>query len=87
MRGYGPGRFSFNVKGGRCENCEGDGVKKIEMYFLPDVYVECEVCHGQRYNKETLEIEYKGKNIADVLSMTVEQAVEFFRHIPKIRRK
>ena len=87
MRGYKPGRFSFNVKGGRCEACQGDGIIKIEMHFLPDVYVPCEVCKGLRYNRETLEVRYKGKNIADVLDMTVDQAVEFFRHIPKIHRK
>jgi excinuclease ABC subunit A len=87
MRGYKPGRFSFNVKGGRCEACHGDGIIKIEMHFLPDVYVPCEVCKGQRYNRETLEVRYKGVNIAGVLDMTVEQAVEFFRHIPKIYRK
>lgn len=87
MRGYKLGRFSFNVKGGRCEACQGDGIIKIEMHFLPDVYVPCEVCKGRRYNRETLEVRYKGKNIADVLDMTVEQAVEFFRHLPKIHRK
>ena len=87
IRGYGPGRFSFNVKGGRCENCEGDGVKKIEMYFLPDVYVECEVCRGQRYNEETLEIEYKGKNIAQVLAMSVDEAYDFFKNIPPLETK
>jgi len=87
IRGYGPGRFSFNVKGGRCENCEGDGVKKIEMYFLPDIYIECEVCHGARYNKETLEIEYKGKNIAQVLSMSVEEAYDFFKNITNLEQK
>ena len=87
VRGYKPGRFSFNVKGGRCENCEGGGAKVIEMNFLPNVEVECEVCRGRRYNRETLEIYYKGKNISDVLNMTVEQAVEFFEHIPKIYRK
>ena len=87
MRGYLPGRFSFNVKGGRCEACTGDGIKKIEMHFLPDVFVECEVCSGTRYNKETLEIKYKGKNIHDVLNMTVEESLEFFRNIPKIRQK
>jgi len=86
-RGYGPGRFSFNVKGGRCEACEGQGVKKIEMYFLPDVYVECEECRGKRYNREALDIEYNGKNIADVLDMTVEDAREFFRAIPGIKAK
>lgn len=87
IRGYKPGRFSFNVKGGRCENCSGDGIIKIEMHFLPDVYVPCEVCKGQRYNREALEIHYKGKNIADVLAMTVEQALEFFENIPSIARK
>lgn len=87
MRGYKPGRFSFNVKGGRCEACRGDGIIKIEMHFLPDVYVPCEVCKGERYNRETLEIKYKGKNIAQVLGMTVDQAVEFFQNIPKIYRK
>lgn len=85
--GYQAGRFSFNVKGGRCEACEGQGVKKIEMYFLPDVYVECEECHGKRFNKETLAIEYKGKNIADVLEMTIEDALEFFKNIPAIFQK
>ena len=84
VRGYEPGRFSFNVKGGRCEKCEGDGVLKIEMNFLPAVYVTCEACNGKRYNRETLEIAYKGKNIADVLDMTVEEAVTFFRAVPKI---
>ena len=87
VRGYAPGRFSFNVKGGRCEACRGDGIIKIEMQFLPDVYVPCEVCHGKRYNRETLEIRYKGKNIADVLDMTVEEALEFFHNIPVIRNK
>ena len=87
MRGYGPGRFSFNVKGGRCEACCGDGLVKIEMHFLPDVYVPCEVCHGKRYNRETLEVQYKGKNISDVLEMTAEEAVDFFENLPKIRRK
>lgn len=87
VRGYKAGRFSFNVKGGRCENCSGDGIIKIEMHFLPDVYVTCEVCHGQRYNREALEIHYKGKTIADVLAMTVEQAHEFFANIPAIERK
>lgn len=87
LRGYSPGRFSFNVKGGRCENCAGDGVIKIEMYFLPDVYVPCEVCHGKRYNKEALEIHYKGKIISDVLEMTCETALEFFENIPSIARK
>jgi len=87
MRGYGPGRFSFNVKGGRCEACNGDGLVKIEMHFLADVYVPCEVCRGQRYNRETLEVQYKGKNIAQVLDMTVEEAVAFFENLPKIHRK
>jgi len=87
MRGYKAGRFSFNVKGGRCESCQGDGIIKIEMHFLPDVYVPCEVCKGRRYNRETLEVRYKGKNIADVLDMTVDQAVEFFGQIPRIYRK
>ncbi len=87
LRGFKKGRFSFNVKGGRCETCHGDGILKIEMNFLPDVYVPCEVCHGKRYNAETLEVEYKGKNIADVLNMTVEEALDFFSAIPKITRK
>ena len=87
LRGYTPGRFSFNVKGGRCEACQGEGIIRIEMQFLPDVYVPCEVCKGRRYNRETLEIRYKGKNIADVLDMTVEEAMEFFENIPQIRRK
>lgn len=87
MRGYNKGRFSFNVKGGRCETCKGDGIIKIEMNFLPDVYVDCEVCHGSRFNSETLEVEYKGKNIAKVLNMTVDEALEFFDAIPKIKRK
>ena len=87
MRGYNKGRFSFNVKGGRCETCKGDGIIKIEMNFLPDVYVDCEVCHGSRFNSETLEVEYKGKNIAEVLNMTVDEALEFFDAIPKIKRK
>jgi excinuclease ABC subunit A len=87
LRGYAPGRFSFNVKGGRCENCAGDGIIKIEMHFLPDVYVPCEVCHGKRYNREALEIHYKGKTISDVLEMTCEQALEFFENIPAIARK
>ena len=86
-RGYGPGRFSFNVRGGRCEACSGDGVLKIEMHFLPDIFVPCEVCKGRRYNRETLEVRYKGKNIADVLEMTVDEAVEFFAPLPKIRNK
>ena len=87
IRGYGPGRFSFNVKGGRCEACNGDGLVKIEMHFLADVYVPCEVCKGQRYNRETLEVQYKGKNISQVLDMTAEEAVDFFENLPKIRRK
>ena len=87
VRGYKPGRYSFNVKGGRCEACQGDGMIKIEMHFLPDVYVTCEVCKGQRYNRETMEIHHKGKSIADVLNMTVDDAVEFFEHIPFIKRK
>ena len=86
-RGYKKGRFSFNVKGGRCEACGGDGIIKIEMHFLPDVYVPCEVCGGKRYNRETLEVKYKGKNIFDVLDMTVEEAVTFFENVPSIRRK
>jgi excinuclease ABC subunit A len=86
-RGYGPGRFSFNVKGGRCEACQGDGLIKVEMHFLPDVYVPCDVCHGQRYNRETLEIRYKDRNIHDVLSMTVEQAYAFFEAVPSVARK
>lgn len=86
-RGYQKGRFSFNVKGGRCETCSGDGILKIEMHFLPDVYVPCEVCHGKRYNRETLEVKYKGKNIADVLDMTVEESLDFFEHIPSIKNK
>lgn len=87
LRGYNPGRFSFNVKGGRCENCAGDGIIKIEMHFLPDVYVPCEVCHGKRYNREALEIHYKGKTISDVLALTCEQALEFFSNLPSIARK
>jgi excinuclease ABC subunit A len=87
MRGYDQGRFSFNVKGGRCETCKGDGTIKIEMNFLPDVYVECEQCEGARYNEETLEIQYKGKNIADILNMTIEEALEFFKKHPNIKRK
>ena len=87
MRGYKPGRFSFNVKGGRCEACKGDGIIKIEMHFLADIYVPCEVCKGKRYNRETLEVKYKGKSIADILDMTVDEALEFFENIPKIKRK
>ncbi len=87
LRGYKPGRFSFNVKGGRCESCQGDGIRKIEMHFLPDVYVQCEDCHGQRYNRETLEITYKGKNIAEILEMSVEEAHSFYRNIPGLHRK
>ena len=86
-RGYGPGRFSFNVKGGRCESCEGAGILQIEMHFLPDIFVPCEVCKGRRYNRETLEVKYKDKSIHDVLEMTVEDALTFFEHLPKIRRK
>ena len=87
MRGYGPGRFSFNVKGGRCEACEGDGLVKIEMHFLPDVYVPCEVCKGRRYNRETMEVRYKGRSIADVLDLTVADALEFFSAQTRIREK
>jgi excinuclease ABC subunit A len=87
MRGYGPGRFSFNVKGGRCEACQGDGLVKVEMHFLPDVYVPCEVCKGRRYNRETLEVRYKGKSIADVLDLTVADALDFFEAQPRIRSK
>ena len=87
MRGYGSSRFSFNVKGGRCESCAGDGLLKIEMHFLPDVFVPCEVCKGKRYNRETLEVKYKGKSIYDVLEMTVEEAMTFFESLPRIRRK
>jgi len=87
VRGYGPGRFSFNVRGGRCETCKGDGQIKIEMHFLPDVYVPCETCKGRRYNRETLEVRFKGKTIADVLEMSVEEALQFFSKIPKIRRR
>ena len=86
-RGYKKGRFSFNIKGGRCEACAGDGILKIEMHFLPDVYVPCEVCQGKRYNRETLEVKYKGKSIYDVLNMRVEEAVEFFAPVPSIKRK
>ncbi|MEK6732775.1 MAG: excinuclease ABC subunit UvrA, partial [Candidatus Omnitrophota bacterium] len=87
MRGYKPGRFSFNVKGGRCEACQGDGIKQIEMHFLPDVYVTCEVCSGRRYNHETLQVLYKGKSIADTLEMTVEDGIELFKNIPRIYQK
>ena len=87
MRGYKAGRFSFNVKGGRCEACKGDGILKIEMHFLPDVYVPCEVCKGARYNRETLEVRYKGKNISEVLDMTIDEAVDFFANVPRIARK
>ena len=87
MRGYKPGRFSFNVRGGRCEACEGGGVLKIEMHFLPDIYVTCDTCDGKRYNRETLEILYKGRNIREVLEMTVHQALEFFSAVPQIRTK
>src|SRR5208283_2741045 len=86
-RGYTPGRFSFNVKGGRCEKCEGDGVLKIEMHFLPDIYVTCEQCKGKRYNRETLEVHYKGKSISDVLAMTVEEALALFGPIPALANK
>ncbi|KKR28396.1 MAG: UvrABC system protein A, partial [Candidatus Woesebacteria bacterium GW2011_GWA1_39_8] len=84
IRGYLPGRFSFNVNGGRCDNCQGDGIIKIEMHFLPDVYIPCDVCSGKRFNRETLEVKFKGKNIADVLDMTVSEALAFFHDIPKI---
>jgi excinuclease ABC subunit A len=87
VRGFGPGRFSFNVRGGRCEACEGDGIVRIEMHFLPDVYVPCEVCKGKRYNRETLEVTYRAKNISEVLEMTVSEALVFFEAIPRIRRK
>jgi excinuclease ABC subunit A len=86
-RGYGPGRFSFNVKGGRCEACQGDGVIKVEMHFLPDIYVACDVCHGKRYNRETLEVQYKGRNIHEILQMTVEVARDFFDAVPVVARK
>jgi len=86
-RGYGPGRFSFNVKGGRCEACQGDGVIKVEMHFLPDIYVPCDTCHGKRYNRETLEVQFKGKNVHDVLQMTVKSAYEFFNAVPAVERK
>ena len=86
-RGYKPGRFSFNIKGGRCETCEGDGVLRIAMHFLPDVYVACERCRGRRYNEETLDIRYKDKNISDILQMTVEEALEFFQNIPAIQKR
>ncbi len=87
MRGYQKGRFSFNVKGGRCEACSGDGIIKIEMHFLPDIFVPCEVCGGKRYNRETLEVKYKGKSISDVLDMTVEEALDFFSNLPKLKQK
>ena len=87
MRGYDKGRFSFNKKGGRCEACAGDGIVKIEMHFLPDIYVPCEVCGGKRYNRETLEVQYKGKNISDVLNMTVEESLDYFKNIQKIYTK
>jgi excinuclease ABC subunit A len=87
IRGYDKGRFSFNVKGGRCEHCQGDGVIKIEMHFMPDIYVECEHCHGSRYNQETLQVKYKGKSIADILNMTIEDGVGFFKNIPRIHRR
>ena len=86
VRGYSPGRFSFNVKGGRCESCQGDGVLRIEMHFLPDLFVTCEVCGGRRYNRETLEIRFKGRTIADVLDMTVEEALGFMENVPSVRR-
>jgi len=87
LRGYKPGRFSFNVKGGRCESCQGDGIRKIEMHFLPDVYVQCEDCKGKRYNRETLQIQYKLKNIAQILDMSIEEAFSFFKAIPSLKRK
>src|SRR5690606_30889874 len=86
-RGYGPGRFCFDVKGGRCEACQGDGVIKVEMHFLPDIYVPCDVCKGKRYNRETLEVKYKGKSITEVLDMTIEEAREFFDPVPAVARK
>ena len=87
MRGFGPGRFSFNVKGGRCEECQGDGIRKIEMQFLPDVYVTCSACHGKRFNQETLSVHYKHRNIAEILEMTVDEAVDFFEPVPTVYRK
>jgi excinuclease ABC subunit A len=87
IRGYGPGRFSFNVKGGRCESCQGDGLVKIEMHFLPDVYVPCDVCKGKRYNRETLEVRFRGLNVAEVLDLTVEDSLAFFEHQPRIHQK
>ena len=87
IKGYSPGRFSFNVPGGRCEACKGEGQIKIEMHFLPDIYVPCEECHGSRYNRETLQVKYRGKTIADILDMTVEEALKFFENIPNIKRK
>jgi len=86
LRGYGPGRFSFNVKGGRCEACEGDGIKEIEMHFLPDVHVECEVCHGRRFNEQTLQVEFKDRNISQVLNSSILEAFDIFEGIPRIRR-
>jgi excinuclease ABC subunit A len=86
LRGYGPGRFSFNVKGGRCEACQGDGIKEIEMHFLPDVHVECEVCHGKRFNEQTLQVEYKGKDISQVLDSSVEESLHLFDGIPRVKR-
>jgi len=87
MRGYKPGRFSFNVKGGRCESCTGDGIKRIEMHFLPDVYVQCELCKGKRFNEQTLEVKFKGKSISDLLNMSVEEALELFVNVPVIKNK